>query len=184
MRFVIALLFLMACRQSGTAPSAVEMQSEQAPVQESWGVHTYVTQTQAGRTESRRRMGFIADYVALYESNRRQYQHLKRIDNPVVIHLFNADGDSSATLTANSVLYFDNENRLEAAGNVVVLAQDGARLATEALRWREADRTIRSDSMVRITTSKEDVQGQGLVADEDLKTYRLGRFTARVMLEE
>jgi len=37
---------------------------------------------------------------------------------------------------------------------------------------------------VRIRTPTEVVQGNGLVADEDLETYQLGRFSAEVEVND
>lgn len=93
-------------------------------------------------------------------------------------------GDSSATILADSVVFFNQEGRFEAYGNVVVLTTEGRRLESEQLTWNQADRTIRTRRFVHITTPTENVQGNGLVADEDLETYRIGRFTAEVEVED
>lgn len=93
-------------------------------------------------------------------------------------------GDSSATITADSVVFFNQEGRFEAYGNVVVVTQEDRRLESEHLTWLQSDRTIRTRRFVRITTPSEDVRGNGLVADEDLETYQIGEFTAEVDVEE
>lgn len=94
------------------------------------------------------------------------------------------EGDSSATILADSVVFFNQEGRFEAYGNVVVLTEEGRRLESEHLTWNQFDRTIRTRRFVRITTPTEDVRGNGLVADEDLETYQIGRFTAEVEVDE
>ena len=184
MRLLVLLLLMSACEKMSTEPAIAEMQREGEPMKESWGVHTYVTQTPVDESESRRRLELIADYVAWYETEREKYQLLKSVTSPVVVHLYDANGDSSATVMAREMRYYDAENRLEASGDVKVFARDDTQLATDALQWREQDHTIRTDRFVRITTPTEDVQGYGLIADEGLETYQLGRFTARVVIEE
>jgi len=94
------------------------------------------------------------------------------------------EGDSSATILADSVVFFNQEGRFEAYGNVIVLTKEGRRLESEHLTWNQFDRTIRTRRFVHITTPTEDVRGNGLVADEDLETYQIGRFTAEVEVDE
>lgn len=94
------------------------------------------------------------------------------------------EGDSSATILADSVVFFNQEGRFEAYGNVIVLTEEGRRLESEHLTWNQFDRTIRTRRFVHITTPTEDVRGNGLVADEDLETYQIGRFTAEVEVDE
>ncbi len=184
MRLVVLLLLLPLCERATTVPVMADMEDADAPNQESWNVRTQVTQTLVGETASRKRLELIADYVAWYETEESRYQLLKQIMRPVVVHLYDAQGDSSATVQAREIRYYSAEDRFEATGQVVVHTRDDTRLTTDALEWRERDRTLRTDRFVRIISSKEDVQGYGLVAGEDLQTYQLGRFTARVVVEE
>ena len=58
------------------------------------------------------------------------------------------------------------------------------RLECEHLIWLEEKREVRTPGFVSIVTPTERVQGYGLVADEDLRTVQIGRFTAQVTLEE
>lgn len=102
----------------------------------------------------------------------------------VRLYLFNQQGDSSATLTADSLIFQDQKGLLDAYRNVVVVTESNKRLDTEHLTWRQADQKIRTQRFVRIRTPKEVVQGNGLVADEDLDTYQLGRFSAEVEVDD
>lgn len=101
----------------------------------------------------------------------------------VRLYLFGAQGDSSATLTADSLVYQDRKGLLDAYRDVVVVTKSRKRLETEHLTWEQADRKIRTQRFVRIRTPTEVVQGQGLVADESLETYQIGRFEAEVEVE-
>lgn len=93
-------------------------------------------------------------------------------------------GDSSATIIADSVVYFGQDGRFEAYGRVVVETVEGRRLESEHLTWHQFDRQIRTRRFVHITTPTEDVRGNGLVADEDLATYQIGEFTAEVEVDD
>ena len=102
----------------------------------------------------------------------------------VRVYLFNEEGDSSATVTADSLVFQAQKGLLDAYRNVVVVTEDDKRLETEHLTWTQADRKIRTKRFVRIRTPTEVVQGNGLVADENLETYQLGRFAAEVEIDD
>ena len=102
----------------------------------------------------------------------------------VRVYLFNERGDSSATVTADSLVFQTQKGLLDAYRNVVVVTEENKRLETEHLTWTQADRKIRTKRFVRIRTPTEVVQGNGLVADENLETYQLGRFAAEVEVED
>ena len=165
-----------------------DVRAEDDPDQESWGVRFVVTEVTIGSEESRVRMVMVADYMAQYEREDSTYRllrgHLDSLNRRVVAHIFDAQGDSAATLTADRVLYFERDKRFEARGQVVVVTHDNKRLESEHLIWLEDKREVRTPGFVSIVTPTEQVQGYGLVADEDLRTYQIGRFTAQVTLDE
>jgi LPS export ABC transporter protein LptC len=165
-----------------------DVRAEDAPDQESWGVHFYVTEVPVGSDDSRIRLEMMAGYMARYEREDSTYRllrsHPDSLRGRVTAHIFDAQGDSAATLTADRVFYFEQEKRFEARGRVVVVTREDKRLESEHLVWLEDRREIRTPGFVNIVTPKEQVQGYGLVADEDLKTYQIGRFTAQVTLED
>lgn len=102
----------------------------------------------------------------------------------VRVYLFNERGDSSATVTADSLVFQTQKGLLDAYRNVVVVTEENKRLETEHLTWTQDDRKIRTKRFVRIRTPTEVVQGNGLVADENLETYQLGRFAAEVEIDD
>ena len=132
----------------------------------------------------KRRAVIQADRMEQYTSADSTYSVWRTLrDSSRVRSYVFEEGDSSATILADSVVFFNQQGRFEAYGNVVVLTTEGRRLESEQLTWNHVDRTIRTRRFVHITTPTEDVQGNGLVADEDLETYRIGRFTAEVEVE-
>lgn len=121
-----------------------------------------------------------------YEAGDSTYSVWRSLKDSVRVraYLFTQQGDSSATLTADSLVFQDQKGQLDAYGNVVVVTEDNKRLESEHLTWTQNDRTIRTQRFVRIVTPEEVVQGNGLVADENLETYQIGRFTAEVEVED
>ena len=188
----ICLMFLtfllVSCERRASVPTIADARQQSEPSERSWGIHTFVSHVPQESDESLLRMEIIADYMARYELPDSSYQLLAGYPpgagNRVRVLLYDERGDSSATVTADRVLYFDQDNYFEAHGEVVVETREARHLETEALRWRAEDREVETQSFVVITTPEEQVQGYGLVADEDLSTYRIGRFTARVSVED
>ena len=186
--FVLILLLALGCERRADGTLSMDtVRAENAPDQESWGAHFYISEVPNEDTQSQIRLEMIADYLARYERPDSTYMLLR--GHPDSLHrrvtaYFYDDGDSSATLTADVVYYFDNERRFEAHGGVIVVTQDEKRLETELLRWYETERKIRTPAFVRIVQPNEQVQGYGLEADEDLETYQLGRITAQVIVED
>lgn len=136
--------------------------------------------------EGHRRAVLTARRMEQYKTSDSSYSVWRAMSDTgrVRAYLFEKEGDSSATLTADSVVYQNQKGQLDAYGNVVVVTESNKRLESEKLTWHQADRTIRTRRFVRIVTPKEVVQGNGLVADEDLESYQIGRFTAEVEVDE
>lgn len=114
---------------------------------------------------------------------RRSFANVLLPEDRVIAYVFE-EGDSSAVITAMRMMYFADEGRFEAFGDVQVVTTEQKRLYSEQLTWNQNSRKIRTRRFVRIVTPSEDVQGNGLVAEEDLDTYQIGRFTADVDIED
>mgnify|MGYP006278507901 CR=1 FL=1 len=136
--------------------------------------------------DGRRRAVIRSELMKQYRTEDSTYSVWRTLEDSsrVQSFVFDEEGDSSATIIADSVVFFNQEGRYEAYGNVVVVTNEGRRLESEHLTWNQSDRTIRTRRFVHITTPTEDVRGNGLVADEDLETYQIGRFTAKVDMDE
>jgi LPS export ABC transporter protein LptC len=110
--------------------------------------------------------------------------HADTTRTPVTASLFDETGAATSTVHARRLIYHDQSRRFEARGGVVVETHDGKRLESEVLFWNEADRQVRTPGFTRITTPTEQIQGYGLVADENLDTYSLARITGQVTVED
>lgn len=177
-------LVLIGCERRSAGPAAAQPPPEDAPQHVSWDAYFVMNEGERQRAAlSAHRMEQYSrgdSTFALLRSSPPDSAGLQR----VTAWLFDAEGDSSATLTADSLVYYDQERRFEAFGEVVVVTQEDKRLESEFLTWEEDERKIRTDRFVRITTPAERVAGYGLVADENLDTYQIGRFTAQVTIDD
>lgn len=175
-------LALGGCGRRASTPVGADGQDEIAPQQISWGARFVMDEG------GQRRAALAAARVERYRRGDSTFALLRGpsdgLRDRVTAWLFDVRGDSSATLTADSLIYYDQEGRFEAFGHVVVVTDEGKRLESEFLTWDEGERKIRTDRFVQITTPSERVEGHGLVADENLDTYQIGRFTAQVVLAD
>lgn len=178
------LATLAACEhRAGPAQEAEAARTEAAPVQASQDVRFAVYNSGQPRAE------IAARHMEQYETKDSTYTLLYGAPQTpqggrVVAHLFDEAGDSSATITADRLVYRQEEARFDARGAVRVVTADGKRLEGEHLAWHEAGRTVTTPGFVRITTPTDRVQGYGLQASEDLSSYRLANVTGETTLED
>ena len=89
-----------------------------------------------------------------------------------------------AQLTADRLIYNEDDGRFVASGNVLVVSQDGKRLTAEEVVWDAAARQLRANGAFRFTTRSERISGYGLVASEDLARYSFSRASGELEVEE
>ena len=167
-------------RSRSGSPDGPTTEEGPTPKHVSWDIQ--FTMWEAGRS----RAVLKASRMEQYRTGDSTYSVWRTMNDTarVQVYLFDEQGDSSATVTADSLVFQDQKGLLDAYQNVVVVTEDNKRLETEHLIWSQADRNIRTKRFVRIRTPSEVVQGTGLVAEEDLDTYQLGRFSAEVEVED
>lgn len=176
----IALVVLLAgcTRESDTIPPGVPL--EDVPDQETWDVALSLSMDGQARALVR------APYLARYEradSTFARFGPTADDTGRVAVQVYD-EGQPTATVESDRLLYFDDERRFVAEGRVIVQTETGKTLRSESLTWDEAERSLRTDGFVRITTPTERLQGYRLVADEGLETYTLARITGQVTVEE
>lgn len=179
---VFLLLVAAGCERRASRSASIEaVRAESGPTQESWGTRYDVLEDGAPRVQME------AAYMARYEEGDSTYLVMQPADSSaerVLIHLYDEAGDSSATVRADRVRYYEEDDRFVARGNVVVLTREGKRLLSEHLSWDEATHEVSTPGFVRIISPDETIQGYGLVADEDLTTYTLSNVTGHVLRDE
>ncbi len=172
------MLALGACGRAAAPGVALRDSTRVLPSREAWHVALDV------HDGTRPRVKMEAAYMATFD--RDTLLHVLTGDTlraRVEAELFDATGQPSAHLTADTLFYYERDRRFRASGRVVVTTEDGRRLETEHLTWLEADARVTAPGFVHIVTPTEDVQGYSLRASEDLTSYQLARVTAEVDVE-
>lgn len=176
---VIVGVAVASCTHRESPVSVAGIRAEQSPDQESWLTKFYISENGVPTIH------LSAQYMARYEKPDSTYMLLTGTEDGVErvrVDLFDAAGDSSATVFCDRLTYFEREKRFVARGNVIVISTKGDRLESEHLAWSEYDRKIRTPGFVRIVSPDRDIQGYGLEAAEDLTSIQMtrgsGTFTA------
>jgi LPS export ABC transporter protein LptC len=110
-----------------------------------------------------RRSTVEADTAFFYENT--QVTQLRKIK----VIFYDIDGKESSTLTAKTGTYRWQDGSMEANGNVVVVAPDGRRLATESLKYDNGANTISTNVHFTFDRGTEHLEGNSFKSDPDFK---------------
>ncbi|MCZ6704655.1 MAG: LPS export ABC transporter periplasmic protein LptC [Bacteroidetes bacterium] len=172
---VIGLACVLGCGERESPVSVASLRAEEDPDQESWNLELFISEEGLPRIHMRAR------YLARYERPDSTYMILSGTEDGVVrvyVDLFDAEGDSSAVVVSDRLIYYDREKRFVARGNVVVTTRDSSRLESEHLAWSEKDHKVRTAGFVRYLTPNQLVTGYEFEANEDLTEFKISRGKA------
>jgi hypothetical protein len=164
--------------------SGVTVQSlldEDGPVSESWDPIMHISENGLPR------LTMTAAYLANFETQDSTYMVLSSLgvdSSQVRVDIFDARGDSSATVFANRIVYFERERRFNAEGKVVVQAKDNRFLYAEHLSWSEKTSRVHTPGYATIKTPKETLSGYEFDSDENLFDFSLKRVTGTLISED
>ncbi|MFN8297623.1 MAG: LPS export ABC transporter periplasmic protein LptC [Chitinophagales bacterium] len=99
------------------------------------------------------------------------------------IEFFNADGKVESVLTSRYATAIENSQQMTARDSVVVVNQKGERLDTDELIWDEEQKTIYSNTFVKITTADEIIYGTGMVANQNFSDYVIKHITGKIKVK-
>lgn len=173
---LVVLLSLAGCARPDALPTG-EARTERAD-REAFGVALHLADAGLARVYVE------APYMGTFRGDSVWYVLAGDESRRVSITLYDALGQESAHLQADSVRYTERTRLFEASGNVEVATREGRTLYTERLVWDEASYEIRAPGSVRLVSEAERVEGEGLVTNEALTQYRLRRVTANVYVED
>jgi LPS export ABC transporter protein LptC len=111
----------------------------------------------------------LADTVYVYEGGMRL--ELRQVH----VTFFTTQGKKDGVLTSRQGTFNQRLSRLEARGNVIVLAEDGRRLDTEQLVYDQQRNQIFSDSAFVLNQPPRQISGIGFESDPKLSTFKVLR---------
>lgn len=178
----LVLGFLLAgCQMHDSGVTVQSLITDEGPTSESWNPEMFIWENGLPRLRMR------AGYMARFETADSIYQVLSALDESgdrVRVDIFDANGDSSAVVFADRIIYFERERRFVAEGDVVVQAKEDRWLYAEHLTWSERTSRVRTPGFASIKTPTQTLNGFGLDADEDLKDFSLARVSGKAVVED
>jgi LPS export ABC transporter protein LptC len=141
---------------------------DEMPDQESW--KSRVVFSDSGRVKA----VLDANHIRVFEQRRETL-----LDSGLVLNFFERSGQHSSRLTAKRGKVNDQTKDLEAFDDVVFTSDSGTVVRTDYLFWDQAQKKVRSDRFVTVTSPKERLQGYGFEADQGLKNYVVYRVSGQ-----
>jgi LPS export ABC transporter protein LptC len=178
---MVLLLVLSGCEVHESGVTVQTLRDDDAPVSESWGTAMMITE------DGRNRLHMNADYMARYETPDSTWMVLTGADEQadrVHVVIFDAEGDTSAVVTAQRIVWHERARRFVARGDVQADAGEDRQLSSEHLAWSEQTARVSTPGFATITTATETLSGYGLDADENLTDFTLSRVTGTVLIDE
>lgn len=100
------------------------------------------------------------------------------------LFMYNDDGEVDSQIKANYAINFEEDNRMEAMNDVVVINKYGEKLNTEHLIWDSKTKRIFTNEFVKITTKEEIIYGDGLESNEDFTKYKILNIKGTITIDD
>lgn len=158
---ILLVLVLIACGEE--KKTKVNSSLKKGPIsdQESW--NSEIRFTDLGNLKA----VLFADHMMKYDDKKETL-----LDN-VKIDFYDEFGVKTSTLTSKKGRVDDRTKDMYAIDSVVSVNNEGVKLTTDELMWRNRDSKIITDRFVRITTPNEIIEGYGFESDQNLKNYEI-----------
>ncbi len=164
--FIVKIFFctvlVVAC-QSKHELTTNQPEGSDVPDQEGW--NSTITSTSDGMITSKIKYVHMQKY-----SNRKKI----KFDQGVELDFYDSNGVHTSKIYAAEAELADGKRNLDLWGNVRVLSDNGFKLYSEKIHWREYSGKILTDEYVTIITAENDtINGVGFESDNSLKNWTI-----------
>ena len=103
------------------------------------------------------------------------YQEEPKTEFPdgIVVEFFDDSMNVTSYLSANRAVYYENDNRWEAMGDVEAKNIEGTLFNTEYIEWDEKNEVIKSDRFIKVTEKDAIIIGRGFRAKQDFTDWEI-----------
>ncbi len=130
---------------------------------------------------ARLRLSIQAPEIHRYSTLNKDYTEFP---SGVFAEFFDREGNVESQLESRYAIYYAEKDLWEAKDSVVVINQAGEILNTEQLFWDERNRTIYSESYVRVTRPNEVIMGEGFEADETFTRWKIKKIQGTIYIDD
>lgn len=102
----------------------------------------------------------------------------------VKIVFYGEDQKPESEMKSDYAIHYENEEKMIARNNVVVVNAKGEKLNTEELVWEQQKHLVYTDKFVKITTQDETLYGDGLESKEDFTKYKILKIKGTINRKE
>ena len=157
---------LAACKPSDSVTVTTRVTAADSADQVMFNARSLITHDGAIRAE------LFADTALFFDENTRIEMR------GVKSHFHNREGERNTVLTSRQGTYNTRLSRMEARGDVDVVARDGRRLQTIQLRFDQAANQISGDSAFILTQpGGRRLEGVGFISDPEMRNVQVLRAT-------
>ena len=103
---------------------------------------------------------------------------------PVYIEVRDKEGNPETYVSSGRAVYWSRTSEFYLDGNVVVDAPGNQKLTTQALTWYQFNREIEAEGLVTIVTPTDSIVGTGLVGDDRLESYTIGKVSGTFTIND
>lgn len=171
--FSCFLILLMACENDIATINLITSQNK-LPVES--GKDIEVIYSDSGRAKVKLNSPEMHRY-----SGKSPYMELPKGVN---VLFFDEKQNIKSRLRSNYAIRYENERKMEAKNDVVVVNERGEQLNTEHLIWDQSQEKIYTNAFVKISTGKEVIYGEGLESNEDFTKYKIKKIKGTIDINE
>lgn len=102
----------------------------------------------------------------------------------IEILFYDEDLEVASQLTADYAISYEDDGRMEARGNVVLINEQGEKLNTEHLIWDEKKELIYSNEFVKITTADEIIMGDGFESNQNFTKFKIKNIQGTITIKD
>ena len=106
------------------------------------------------------------------------------ISDGLVVNFYNNYGNKESELTAVNAIINEVTGLMEAKNKVKIISKNGDVLQTEHLIWDQKEEKIFTEDFVQITTSSEQIYGEGFESNQDFTKYEIKKVSGTILLDE
>ncbi len=181
LKVLLPITLLSGCRMHDSGVTVQSLLENEGPTSESWDPVMHISENGLPR------LRMEASYMANYERIDSTFMVLSSLEgrsDRVRVDIFDTKGDSSATVFANRITYYQRDRRFTAEGNVVVESEGSRFLYAEHLVWSEQSARVHTPGFATIVTPKETLSGYEFDADENLYDFSLKDVQGTLISED
>lgn len=165
---IFICLLASSCRKQQAETYTVTDHKE-IPDQEVW--NSTLISTTNGQMSAKIKYGYMQRFNA---------QKIALFSDTVAVDFYDTQGKHTSKLIADSGRFDENNNNVEAIGNVEVVSDSGITLHTDKLWWDSGIEKVVTDQFVTITTAEQDTfYGVGFESDQSLNNWTMKEFRGK-----